>query len=578
MAEDFTNHFWSTEDRTEMVRLVTLYHQPEEARNHWVGSIVPDARTFSRVYNKFAETGSVEDRSRSGRPRSACSDESLEKIRTAIETNPTRSERELASDLSIARSSLNRGVKEMGYKSYIIQKTQFHYDQDYAIREECCKHLVHLCTRKPTLLKQRVLPREPKTKADLELVIREELSKIPARMFVDAVGITHSNPKQTTPPLFSLPTLPISSIDPQIKRGAIHCIGSLDIVDEGPFVLAEKSQLAEMESKDRTIAEQKQKLAQHDQLIAKQKEVERKMAEQEKKLAEQNKLIESLEATRKSFSELEQKHDKLQAKLSAKDHTMGTLKRVLMILTVLILFSVFVVKSFHGEARQIRQVNEQLRTDLVSNAEKEETHLSSLQAQLRDEKEQIQKESEECQGDLAIKTRMVEAKKTRLTQAQQTIEAMKTEEVRKEELFVSSNILVAYTPHRYRMNGSTLTRINSEGHGGCFTKPVSKGIHRLSIKPKTTNVMFGVLDAAEFPKFITTPTCHSPKAALMHNSNGCLYTAEKKPGLNRVGLGSDLKSLDADLQIGLGADLKVYTQISFVSLIEHLIEPIVKNK
>ncbi|KAK2949795.1 putative Cyclin-dependent kinase 2 [Blattamonas nauphoetae] len=41
--------------------------------------------------------------------------------------------------------------------------------------------------------------------------------------------------------------------------------------------------------------------------------------------------------------------------------------------------------------------------------------------------------------------------------------------------------------------------------------------------------------------------------------------------------GSEFEAYDADLQIGLGADLQVYTQISFVSLIEHLIELIKKN-
>ncbi|KAK2947384.1 hypothetical protein BLNAU_17704 [Blattamonas nauphoetae] len=449
------------------------------------------------------------------------------------------------------------------------------------------------------------------------------------------------------------------SIDPQIKRGACLCLAALNDVEDGQYTIIEKSQLAEMESKDRTIAEQKQKLAQHDQLIAKQNEMERKMAEQEKKVAEQNKLIESLEATRKSFSELKQKHDELQATLSERVNVNGKLKRVLTILTVLILLSVFVVKAFHAEAQQIQQVNEQLRTDLVSNTQNEETHLSSLQslqnendqikteneelrneldrrienektqtsslqslqkeneqlqneneklrqekadlldtqktdrsriislqkeneqikqmneklrqengdllekkkrhlskisalkkerAQLHEEKDQILKESEECQGDLARKTRMLEAKKTRLTRAQQTIEAMKTEEARKEELFVSSNNLVAYSPHRYRMNGLTVTRINSEGWAGCFTKPVSKGIHRLSIKTKVQMVMIGVLDAAEYPKFLTAHVDKSPKAAMMYNLDGQLCSAGKYHAQNTIPHNGQEWSAEADLE------------------------------
>ncbi|KAK2955221.1 hypothetical protein BLNAU_9773 [Blattamonas nauphoetae] len=305
------------------------------------------------------------------------------------------------------------------------------------------------------------------------------------------------------------PNLPLSL---STKREIHKCLAALNDVEDGQFTIIEKSQLAEMESKDRTIAQQKQKLAQHDQLIAKQKEMERKMAEQEKKVAEQNKLIESLEATRKSFSELEQKHGQLQAKLSERDNTIGKLKRVLMTLTVLILLSVFVVKSFHGDKEPSNFKNKQLQNELVDKSQ----NLSEMESTLN--------------------------------QAQQTIEAMKTEVARKEELFVSSNILVAYTSHRYRMNGSTLTRINSEGWAGCFTKPVSKGIHRLSIKTRAQMVMIGVLDAAEYPKFLTAHVDKSPKAAMMYNLDGQLCSAGKYHAQNMIPQNGQKWSAEADLE------------------------------
>ncbi|KAK2960195.1 putative transposable element tc3 transposase [Blattamonas nauphoetae] len=137
-----------------MVRLMSLHKTPEVARSHWRGSVVPDVRTFSNVFAKFLETGTVDDRHRSGRPRTSCSEESLEKLRDKKEAHPTHSERTHAADLHIPLSSLNRGIKELGFGSYFIQRTQFHFDQDYAIRKECYEHLVHLCRIKPTLLKR----------------------------------------------------------------------------------------------------------------------------------------------------------------------------------------------------------------------------------------------------------------------------------------------------------------------------------------------------------------------------------------------------------------------------------------
>ncbi|KAK2946481.1 hypothetical protein BLNAU_18586 [Blattamonas nauphoetae] len=115
MTVERVNHHWSQDERTEMVRLMSRYDKPAEARSHWSGSIVPDVRTFSQVFDKFTETGKVDDRPRSGRPRTSCSDESLKKMKDAIETNPTDSERKHAANLQIPLSSLNRAQENPHY-------------------------------------------------------------------------------------------------------------------------------------------------------------------------------------------------------------------------------------------------------------------------------------------------------------------------------------------------------------------------------------------------------------------------------------------------------------------------------
>ncbi|KAK2954599.1 hypothetical protein BLNAU_10450 [Blattamonas nauphoetae] len=111
----------------------------------------------------------------------------------------------------------------------------------------------------------------------------------------------------------------------------------------------------------------------------------------------------------------------------------------------------------------------------------------------------------------------------------------------------ASDVIVAFSPDSYRMNGSTVTRINSNSWAGCFTKPVSKGIHRLSIKTEGDFVMFGVLDAAEYPDYLTSSVSYSPKAAMMWSDEGTLWSANKQIAQNtRPEKGQEL-SAEADL-------------------------------
>ncbi|KAK2956292.1 hypothetical protein BLNAU_8856 [Blattamonas nauphoetae] len=129
-----------------------------------------------------------------------------------------------------------------------------------------------------------------------------------------------------------------------------------------------------------------------------------------------------------------------------------------------------------------------------------------------------------------------------------TIQQTRTKVARKEEFFVSSNIIVAFSPEHFRVSGSTVTRINSQSWAGCFTKPVSKGIHRLSIRTQANCVMIGVLDAAEYPEYLTREVYRSSKAAMMNTSNGYLGSAYKPVGQNTPPQEGQEWSAEADLE------------------------------
>ncbi|KAK2959063.1 hypothetical protein BLNAU_5858 [Blattamonas nauphoetae] len=193
----------------------------------------------------------------------------------------------------------------------------------------------------------------------------------------------------------------------------------------------------------------------------------------------------------------------------------------------------------------------QLEREKAEWMEERKTHLSLIQS-LQKEKEQIQRENEKLQqeqeqlrSDMAVKTRKLDENERNLTRAQQTIHQTKTEVTRDEELFVSSNPIVTFSRDIIRVSGSTVTNI-SGNWAGCFTKTVSKGIHRLSIKQEAW-VMIGVCDAAEYPKYLTSAVYNSPKAAMMH-SDGTLYTAGKPLIQNTQPQKGQEWSAEADLE------------------------------
>ncbi|KAK2947311.1 hypothetical protein BLNAU_17787 [Blattamonas nauphoetae] len=192
--------------------------------------------------------------------------------------------------------------------------------------------------------------------------------------------------------------------------------------------------------------------------------------------------FESMEAAVSSFSNLKQEHDELQTKLVESERKSGQLEKGM--------------KDF---------------------LEREKSHLSMI--------ESLQREKDQLRIDLASKTQKLEENDRVIAELTQTIQQMKAELAARPTLIDASNVIVAFSPLHFRVRGSTVKRINSQSWVGCFTKPVSKGIHRMSIKTEAPNVMMGVLDSAESPKHLTSVVFTSPKAALMYNNDGYLWSA-----------------------------------------------------
>ncbi|KAK2950571.1 putative Protein kinase domain containing protein [Blattamonas nauphoetae] len=175
--------------------------------------------------------------------------------------------------------------------------------------------------------------------------------------------------------------------------------------------------------------------------------------------------------------------------------------------------------------------------------EKERT-IQSLQI----EKDQIQKENEQLRSELARKTQKLEENERVIAELKQTIPQMNAEVPTRSQPNITSDVIVAFSPEHYRVSRSTVTRINATGWVGCFTKPVSRGIHRLSINNEPDGVMIGVCDAANYPKYLTKEVYNSTKAAMMCNNGGSLYSASTISALNTPPKKGQEWSAEADLE------------------------------
>jgi hypothetical protein len=79
-------------------------------RDIFPDSPVPNKSTVSRLVNRFRDTGSVQDRNRSGRP-SVLSDDSSDDIRQTLLRSPRKSLRKLSVQSGLSYGSVHKATK-----------------------------------------------------------------------------------------------------------------------------------------------------------------------------------------------------------------------------------------------------------------------------------------------------------------------------------------------------------------------------------------------------------------------------------------------------------------------------------
>jgi len=105
---------------------------------------IPVNSTITRIYEKFCETGSVEDIFHSGRPKKYDDNHAM-KVEEILNEKPKSTLTEISSLTNISRSSVFRLIhSELNLKSYKIQIHQKLFEEDYDRRVQTAEELIPL--------------------------------------------------------------------------------------------------------------------------------------------------------------------------------------------------------------------------------------------------------------------------------------------------------------------------------------------------------------------------------------------------------------------------------------------------
>ena len=141
---------YSKEERTRIlqtyIRRMSITEVQRDYRIHFETRISPSKNTIKSLYRKFAYTGNVNNKPRSGRKRSIRTEDVIEKVALSVTDNLNTSTRKRASQLTISQSTICRILKkDLKLKPYKIQLTQQLLPNDHHQRLEYSESFLRLC-------------------------------------------------------------------------------------------------------------------------------------------------------------------------------------------------------------------------------------------------------------------------------------------------------------------------------------------------------------------------------------------------------------------------------------------------
>jgi hypothetical protein len=150
------------DDRIKIILMYGKYGNYTEINRLWEGDNKPNRSTISSTVKRFLQTGSVEEASREGRHRSVTTPLNIDRVVQHISDFPQESSRERSNHLGISRTTLQRIMKNQGYKAYRLHLTQELDETDYDKRYNFSALWLALLLDDPTLADRIVWSDEAK--------------------------------------------------------------------------------------------------------------------------------------------------------------------------------------------------------------------------------------------------------------------------------------------------------------------------------------------------------------------------------------------------------------------------------
>ena len=136
---------YSLETRIQVVVLMAKFESPvmviRELQRQEVTHI-PERHTITSIYQKFLDTGSVQDISPPGRP-TAITEDKINEVEQALSMQAVNSVRNVAQETNISKSQAHRIMRDIiGFKPYMMHCTQQLYNEDMDLRVEMSERLI----------------------------------------------------------------------------------------------------------------------------------------------------------------------------------------------------------------------------------------------------------------------------------------------------------------------------------------------------------------------------------------------------------------------------------------------------
>lgn len=146
------------DERIEIVKLYAHNSCRETAaifnQRHPGRGVLLSPSTVSYTMNRFDQTGSIHDRKRSGRPKSAVNDEIATAVLGSIEHNPHSTLRSLSNSSGISTGSVWNILSKYRYHPYKMQILHKLKEADYPLRLNFCNRFLNTAQSDPEFTKK----------------------------------------------------------------------------------------------------------------------------------------------------------------------------------------------------------------------------------------------------------------------------------------------------------------------------------------------------------------------------------------------------------------------------------------